>query len=111
MQCMIQWTARAGEVIACEYLGGEPGRAWGFIDGVPKAMGILMLDAALKSADVKLVRFHGFDENSFSNEATACFLGDAGAVLQAVRRAREVAENCMRAMNTSEPVVPGVPYF
>ncbi len=107
----IQWTARAGEVIACDYLGGELGKAWGFLDGIPKAMGFLMLDAALKSADVKLVRLHGFDENSFSNELTASFVGDSGACLAAVRRAREVAENCMKAMGPEEPFVPGVPYF
>ena len=106
-----QYTSRAGEVIACDYLGGELGKAWGFIDGVPKSMGIMMLDAALKAADVKLVRLHSLEQNSFSNELTASFLGDSGAVLAAVKRAREVAETCMRAMAADEPTCPGNPYF
>lgn len=99
----IQWSANAGPVLCHPYLMGDLGKAWGFMDGVPKAMGILMLDAALKSANVKLKGFHALDTNSYSNEFTAVFVGDSGAVLQAVRRAREVAEDIMRATGDVEP--------
>ena len=106
----IQWSANPGQVLQ-DFLCGVPGKAWGFIDGCPMVNGCIMMDQALKAADVELVHIHTLEEHQFSNEFHGVFVGDSGAVLAAVRRAREVAENLIRAEGNIEPFTLVEPYY
>jgi microcompartment protein PduB len=86
----LQYTARAS--YACHKVWGTPvGKAFGIIVGAPAAIGVVMADTALKSANVEVVGYatpqHG---QSFSNEVTLTITGDSGAVRQAVISAREI---------------------
>ena len=86
----LQYTARAS--YACNTIFNAPiGKAFGIIVGAPAAIGVVMADTALKSANVEVVTYatpqHG---QSFSNEVTMTITGDSGAVRQAVISAREI---------------------
>lgn len=86
----LQYTARAS--FACNKVWGTPiGKAFGIIVGAPAAIGVVMADTALKSANVEVITYatpqHG---QSNSNEVTMAISGDSGAVRQAVISAREI---------------------
>ena len=63
----IHWSANPGEVLCHPYLGAVPGKAWGFLDGWPKAVGMVMADYAVKAAAVELVHVHTSEENHWHN--------------------------------------------
>ena len=106
----VQYTARASNVLA-KYLKAELGRAWALINGCPAGISVLMSDAALKSADVKLTGY-GSPENGvgFTNEFTTFITGDSGAVKTAVQTAREVGIKLMRTLG-EDPKPTGREYF
>ncbi|MCA9960949.1 MAG: propanediol utilization microcompartment protein PduB [Chloroflexota bacterium] len=106
----LQYTARAS--FACEKAFGAPiGRAFGLCVGAPAGIGVMMVDAAVKSADVDVIGYASPAKGtSFSNEVIGFFSGDAGAVRQAIMTAREVGVKLLGTLG--EPPAPvGVPYI
>jgi microcompartment protein PduB len=106
----LQYTARAS--YACEKAFGAPiGRAFGLCVGAPAGIGVIMVDAAVKSADVDVIGYATPAKGtSFSNEVIGFFSGDAGAVRQAVLTAREVGVKLLGSLGDA-PACLGVPYI
>lgn len=106
----LQYTARAS--FACQKAFGAPiGRAFGLCVGAPAGIGVLMVDAAVKSADVDLIGYASPAKGtSFSNEVIGFFSGDAGAVRQAIITAREVGCRLLGTLG-KEPECSGTPYI
>ena len=106
----LQYTARAS--FACEKAFGAPiGRAFGLCVGAPAGIGVLMVDAAVKSADVDMIGYASpASGTSFSNEVIGFFSGDAGAVRQAILTAREVGVKLLGSMGEA-PEGLGEPYI
>lgn len=106
----LQYTARAS--LACQKAFNAPvGRAFGLCVGAPAGIGVLMVDAAVKSADVDLIGLSTPAKGtSFSNEVIGFFSGDAGAVRQAIITAREVGVRLLGSLG-SEPACSGTPYI
>lgn len=94
----LQYSARAS--YALEKAFGTPlGKACGVIVGAPAAVGVLMADTAVKSANVETIAYSTpANGTSFSNEAILVISGDSGAVRQAVISAREVGKKLLAAM-------------
>ena len=104
------YSASAGEALAAAF-GAPVGQAFGFMAGSPAAIGLLMADKALKSADVSLIRYMTPDRGtSHSNEVIIAFTGDASAVKTAVLTAREVGLSLLSSMG-EYPSGPSVPYL
>lgn len=106
----LQYTARAS--FACEKAFGAPiGKAFGLTVGAPAGIGVIMVDTALKSADVNFLGYLGPTTGlSYTNEVVGCFSGDAGAVRQAIISAREVGVKLLGSMG-SKPASSTVPYI
>lgn len=105
-----QYTARASQVLS-RYFNAVEGKSWGMVVGCPAAIGMVMADVAVKSADVDVVKFATpTDGNNFTNEVACMFVGDSGAVKQAVIVGREIGIKLLRAMGT-EPVSSSTPYI
>ncbi len=105
----LQYTARAS--IACEKAFNAPvGKAFGLCVGAPAGIGVLMVDAAVKSADVNLLGVASpAAGTSYSNEVIGFFSGDAGAVRQAIMTAREVGVKLLEAFGPAPSL--GQPYI
>ena len=87
------------------------GIAFGFMAGSPAAIGLVMADKALKSANVSLLKFMTADKGtSHSNEVIIAFTGDTSAVKTAVLTAREVGLELITAMG-EYPGGPSKPYL
>lgn len=94
-----QYTARAS--FACNMaLGASIGKAFALVCGAPAGIGVLMSDAALKSANVELIGYASPDNGGtkYSNEAMIFISGDAGAVRQAVYSAQDVGMQALQAL-------------
>jgi len=106
----LQYTARSS--LACQKAFNAPvGRAFGLCVGAPAGIGTLMVDAAVKSADVELIGLASPTKGtSFSNEVIGFFSGDAGAVRQAIITAREVGCRLLASLG-GEPKSMGAPYI
>ena len=93
-----QYTARAS--FACNAAFGAPiGRAYALILGAPAGIGILISDIALKAANVELISYCSPDHGTkSSNEGFINVYGDAGAVRQAVRAARDAGIQALSAL-------------
>ena len=106
----LQYTARAS--FACNKAFGAPiGRAFGLCVGAPAGIGVLMVDAAIKSADVDLLSVASPGAGtSMTNEVIGFFSGDAGAVRQAIITAREVGVALLGTLG-AQPTSSGVPYI
>ena len=90
-----QYTARASYAIEKAF-GAPLGKAFGLIVGAPAAIGVVMADTAVKSANVDTVAYSSPAKGtSFSNEVILCISGDSGAVRQAVISAREVGKKLL----------------
>lgn len=104
------YSASAGEAINKAF-GAQIGKAFGFMAGSPAAIGLVMADKALKSADVTLIKYMTPDRGtSHSNEVIIAFTGDAEAVKTAVLTAREIGLELICAMG-EYPSGPSVPYL
>lgn len=106
----LQYTARAS--YACAKAFGTPlGKAFGLCVAGPAGIGVLMVDAALKSADVECLGVSGPQSGlSLTNEVLGLFCGDAGAVRQAIITARDVGVRLLGTLgDTPKPL--GVPYI
>lgn len=105
----IQYTARAGDALVTAF-GTPEGKAFGLIVGAPAAIGVVMADAAVKSANVDVVGYQSPSSSSMSNEVILQICGDSGAVKQAVKVAREVGITLLSTMG-SEPKNTGESYI
>ena len=105
----IQYTARAGEALVTAF-GTPEGKAFGLIVGAPAAIGVVMADTAVKSANVDVVGYQSPSSSSMSNEVILQICGDSGAVKQAVKVAREVGITLLGTMG-SEPKNTGESYI
>ena len=85
-----QYTARASYCL--ESVFNTPlGKSFGMVCAGPAAIGTVLADTAVKSANVEVVSYASPKAGtSYSNEVILTFSGDSGAVRQAVRAAREV---------------------
>ena len=99
----VQYTARAGEALVTAF-GTPEGKAFGLIVGAPAAIGVVMADVAVKSANVDVIGYASPSAGtSNSNEVILQISGDSGAVRQAVISAREVGKQLLGTMG-DEPV-------
>lgn len=99
----LQYTARASLAINKAF-GAPLGRAFGLIVGAPAAIGVLMSDVAVKTANVEIVGVASPAKGtSFSNEVILMVTGDSGAVRQSVIAAREVGKKVLEAMAGPAP--------
>ena len=105
----IQYTARAGDALVTAF-GTPEGKAFGLIVGAPAAIGVVMADAAVKSANVDVVGYQSPSSSFMSNEVILQICGDSGAVKQAVKVAREVGITLLGTMG-SEPKNTGESYI
>ena len=95
----LQYTARASAAF-----GAPEGKAFGLIVGAPAAIGVVMADVAVKSANVDVIGYASPSAGtSNSNEVILQISGDSGAVRQAVISAREVGKQLLGTMG-DEPV-------
>ena len=104
------YSASAGEALATAF-GAPLGKAFGFMAGSPAAIGLVMADKALKSANVSLLKYMTPDRGtSHSNEVIIAFTGDTSAVKTAVLTAREIGLELISTMG-EYPSGPSVPYL
>lgn len=105
-----QYTARASHVLA-DFFNAEEGKAFGLLSACPAAVGIVMSDAAVKAADVNIVK-HATPSfgTSVSNEFMIFFTGDSGAVKQAAIAGRDAAKKMLEALG-GETVQLGESYI
>jgi microcompartment protein PduB len=105
-----QYTARASKCLNFA-LNAPEGRAFGLILGAPAVIGMLMIDVAVKAADVEVVGYgspsHG---TSLTNEVFIWVTGDSGAVRQAVIAGREIGNKLLSAWG-EEPKSLSTPYI
>ena len=106
----LQYSARASRCL--EYVFKAPqGKAFGLILGAPAVIGVLMIDTAVKAANVEVVGYGSPAKGtSFSNEVMIWVSGDAGAVRQAVISGREVGKQLLGAWG-DEPKSVTQPYI
>lgn len=106
----LQYTARASYAINKAF-GAPVGKAFGLIVGAPAAIGVLMADTAVKTANVEIVSYASPSAGTaHSNEVIISVTGDSGAVRQAVIAAREVGMKVLKAMGQN-PVSTTHPYI
>lgn len=87
------------------------GQAFGFMAGSPAAIGLVMADAAVKSAAIDITRYMTPDKGtSHSNEVIIAFTGDTSAVKNAVLRGREIGLQLLISMG-SYPSGPSTPFL
>lgn len=100
-------SARASYALEAGF-GAPVGKAFGITVGAPAAIGMLMADAALKTADVDLVSYSSPQVGTrYSNEIIITFSGDSGAVRQAVDAAGEVGMSLLGSMGSRpQPTIP-----
>ena len=104
------YSASAGEALNRAF-DIPTGQAFGFLAGSPAAIGAVMADAAVKSADVTVTKYMTPSVGtSHSNEVILAFTGKSDAVKTAVLRAREIGLALLRTMG-SEPKGPSSPYL
>lgn len=105
-----QYTARASKVLNYALKVPE-GRAFGLILGAPAVIGMLMIDTAVKAADVEVLGFASPARGtSLTNEVFIWVTGDSGAVRQAVIAGREVGNRLLAAWGEA-PRSMGTPYI
>ena len=93
----VQYTARAGDALVTAF-GTPEGKAFGLIVGAPAAIGVVMADIAVKSANVDVVGYRSPSSSAMSNEVILQISGDSGAVKQAVKVARDVGLALLETM-------------
>lgn len=106
----LQYTARASRCLNHVFNTPE-GRAFGLILGAPAVIGALMIDTAVKAADVEVVGYASPSKGtSLTNEVMIWVTGDSGAVRQAVVSGREVGKKLLgawgnEAASVTEPYI------
>ena len=80
------------------------GKAFGLIVGAPAAIGVLMADVAVKTANVEIAGYASPGAGtSHSNEVILMITGDSGAVRQSVLSAKDVGLKLLEAMAGPAP--------
>ena len=106
----LQYTARAAACLNYA-LKAPVGKAFGLILGAPAVIGVLMIDTAVKAADVQVIGYASPAKNTtFTNEVFIWVTGDSGAVRQAVIAGREVGLKLLGAWG-NEPKSVTQPYI
>lgn len=106
----LQYTARASYAINKAF-NAPVGKSFGLICAGPAAIGVVMADTAVKSANVEVVSYSSpANGTSFSNEVILTVTGDSGAVRQAVIAAREVGLKLLGTLGDT-PVSTTKPYI
>ena len=106
----LQYTARASHAINKAF-SAPVGKAFGLIVGAPAAIGVLMADVAVKTANVEICGYASPGAGtSHSNEVILMITGDSGAVRQSVISAKEVGLKLLEAMAGPAPSVT-TPYI
>lgn len=104
------YSARASQALQMAF-DAPLDQAFGFMCGSPAAIGLVMADAAMKSAAVEAVKYMTPDQGtSHSNEVILAVTGDASAVKNAVLRAREIGLQLLISMG-SYPDGPSTPFL
>ncbi len=104
------YSASAGAVLA-KVFDIPVGQAFGFMAGSPAAIGLVMADASVKSANITITRYMTPDVGtSHSNEVIIAFTGDTSAVKNAVLRGREIGLELITTMG-EYPKGPSKPYL
>ncbi|PAD88053.1 microcompartment protein PduB [Niallia circulans] len=106
-----QYTARASYAIEKAF-GAPLGKSFGLICAAPAAIGVVLADAAVKSANVDVVSYAspGNGGTSYSNEVILTISGDSGAVRQAILAAREIGISLLGTLGDA-PVSTTTPYI
>lgn len=105
-----QYSARAGEAIKKAF-DAPIGQAFGIICACPAPIGLFISDAAVKSADVTIVKCASPTRNtSLTNEVNIFISGEAAAVRQAVLTARHLGTQLLMTMG-EKPESIAVPYI
>ena len=106
----LQYTARASRCLNYVFKTPE-GKAFGLILGAPAVIGVLMIDTAVKAADVQVVGYASPAKGtSLTNEVFIWVTGDSGAVRQAVMAGREIGRKLLGAWG-QEPKSVTQPYI
>lgn len=106
----LQYTARASYALNKGF-GAPIGKAFGIIVGAPAAIGVVMADTALKTANVEIVSYASPNAGTaHSNEVILTITGDSGAVRQSVMAAREKGLKILQAMGEN-PTSTTQPYI
>lgn len=94
----LHYTARASYALNKAF-SAPIGKAFGITVGAPAAVGLLMADIAMKTANVDIITYASPAVGTcFSNEIIITFSGDSGAVRQSVLAARDVGLGVLRGM-------------
>lgn len=94
----LHYTARSSSALEKGF-SAPMSKAFGITVGAPAAVGLLMADVALKTANVEIVTYASPAKGtSHSNEIIISFTGDSGAVRQAVFAARDLGLAILRNM-------------
>lgn len=94
----LHYTARASYALNKAF-SAPIGKAFGITVGAPAAVGLLMADVAMKTANVDIVTYASPTVGTcFSNEIIITLTGDSGAVRQSVLAARDVGLGVLRGM-------------
>ncbi len=104
------YSARAGEVLNRAF-DVPMGAAFGFMAGSPAAIGMVMADRAVKSAQITLTRYMTPSiGTSHTNEVIIAFTGETDAVRTAVLTAREIGLTLLESM-AGKAGGPSEPYL
>lgn len=106
-----QYTARASSAINKAF-GAPIGKSFGMTCASPAAIGVVIADAAAKSAVIDPIGYASPAKGTcFSNEVTFTFAGDSGAVRQAVLTARDVGLQLLGTMDSAPLQSATTPYI
>ncbi|WP_440897508.1 propanediol utilization microcompartment protein PduB [Amphibacillus sp. Q70] len=104
----LHYTARASQALEIGF-NAPVGKSFGIIVGAPAAIGLVMSDTAVKTANVDVVTFASPDKGTArSNEIIVSITGDSGAVKQAILSAQDVGLTLLAGMG-DEPTSASVP--
>lgn len=104
------FSPRADQALKLAF-GIPHGKAFGFVCGCPAAIGMVMADLAVKSADVEIAKYMTPNEGtSHTNEVIVALSGETSAVKTAVLTAREAGLALLGSME-GEVKSLGEPYI
>lgn len=106
----LQYTARASDAVHKAFTS-KPGEAFGLVVGAPAAIGLLMADTAVKSANVNVIKYSSPKDAPYPNEGTLLISGDSEAVRQALIAAREVGKTLLETLGQEEALSTSKPYI
>lgn len=94
----LHYTARASQSLGMGF-NAPIGKAFGIIVGAPAAIGLVMADTAVKTANVDVVTFASPNKGTaHSNEIIVSISGDSGAVKQSLISAQEVGYTALASL-------------